>query len=219
MVNKFKKNCQDVLFPTINGIIIDCKALTTIKHSCISSNCKISQCCCSYYEVFINSIELSNIIGILPYASQYSTILKSDKSFANVFGDEGRNTYSIDKNNRGSCVFGYRGKEKKVFCALHKAAVDMKIPLKSVKPFACILWPLALFESDPVILTIQEDVLKFPCNQERNSPSIMLDAGIAQIIKIAFGSSFLCKLRKTIEDLHTNSKGIRNVNHGIKGDG
>ncbi len=217
--NKYEKNSQDVLFPTIDGIIVDCKALSSIKHSCISNNCKISQCCCSHYEVFINNIELSNIIGVLPYASQYSTILKSDKSFANVFGDEGRNTYSIDKNNRGFCVFGYQGKEKKVFCSLHKATFDMKIPQKFVKPLVCILWPLALVESDPVVLSVQEDVSLFPCNQERASPSIVLDNGIAQIIKIAFGSSFLYKLHETIEGINSNSKGIQNANYGIKGDG
>lgn len=217
--NKYEKNSQDVLFPTINGIIVDCKALSSIKHSCISNNCKISQCCCSQYEVFIDNIELSNIVGALPYASQYSTILKSDKSFANIFGDEGKNTYSIDKNNRGFCVFGYKGKEKSFFCSLHKAAVDMKIPLKKVKPLACILWPLALVESDPVVLTVQEDVTLFPCNQEQASPSIVLDNGIAQIIKIAFGSSFHYKLNEAIKGLNSNSKGIRNANRGIKGDG
>ncbi|MBU3948150.1 MAG: hypothetical protein KJ826_08015 [Proteobacteria bacterium] len=168
----------------------------------MTSNCTILQCCCSNYEVFINSMELSNIIGLLPYVSKYSSFLKSDKNFANIFGDEGRNTYSIDKNNKGFCAFGYRDKGEKILCSLHKAAVDMKIPLKSAKPLACILWPLAIVESDIVILSIQDDALLFPCNQERISKPIELDDSIAQIVKNAFGSSFLYQLEKIIEGLH-----------------
>lgn len=188
-------------FPTIDGIVVDCKALTSINHSCMTSNCKISQSCCSNYEVCINSIELSNIIGVLPYASKYARFLKSDKSFDNIFEDEGSNTYSIDKNNKEFCVFGYRGKGEKVLCSLHKVAIDMKIPLKSVKPLACILWPLALVESDPLILSIQDDALLFPCNKKRTSQSIDLDNNIAQIVENAFGSSFLYQLEKIIEGL------------------
>lgn len=216
---KYQINSQDALFPTIDGIIVDVKALSSLKHSCISNNCKISECCCSYYDVIINKTELSNIINQLPHASQYSTILSLDKGFDNVFEDEGRNTYSIDKNDRGFCVFGYKTKERKVLCSLHRVAVDMKVPINSVKPLACILWPLALVESDPLILSLQEDVSIFPCNQERTSPTFVLDSGIARNIKIAFGRSFLSKMEKKIADLNSNLRGIRNANHGIKGDG
>ncbi|HUV51340.1 MAG TPA: hypothetical protein VMW78_10030 [Anaerolineae bacterium] len=198
---KYQGNSQEVLFPTIDGIIVDLKALSAIKHSCASNNCKISQCCCSCYEVIINKTELSNIVDVVPHASQYSPVLRLDKDFDNVFEDEGKNTYSIDKNNRGFCVFGYKTKERKVLCSLHKTAVDMKIPINSVKPLVCILWPLALVESDPLVLSVQEDVFKFPCNQERTSPTTVLDSGIAQNIKIAFGRSLLNKIQKKILQL------------------
>ena len=42
----------------------------------------------------------------------------------------------LAKNDRGFCVFGYEGKEKKVSWSLRKVALDMKMPLKSVKPLA-----------------------------------------------------------------------------------
>lgn len=214
-----KKSRYGQFFPTIDGIIVDCLALTSIKHSCISHNCDISQCCCSSYEVIIDSIQLSNIINILPFASQHSTnLINSNKSFANVFGDEGRNAYSIDKNEMGMCEFGYKEKEKKILCSLHKASVDMKIPLKSVKPLACILWPLAYVESDPIILTTQENALLFPCNKRIFPPSLEIDHGIAQIVKTFFGSSFLHKIQKSIKGLYSNSKDIQNVSHVIKVD-
>ena len=54
VTENLKKNYQSALFQTIDGIIVDCRALTSIKHSCLSSNCKISQCCCSHFEVFTN---------------------------------------------------------------------------------------------------------------------------------------------------------------------
>ncbi|MBU4001660.1 MAG: hypothetical protein KKB94_05010, partial [Proteobacteria bacterium] len=69
---KFQMNSQDVFFPIIDGIIVDLKGLSSIKHSCTSNDCKILQCCCSRYEVIINKAELSNIINVIPHASQYS---------------------------------------------------------------------------------------------------------------------------------------------------
>ncbi len=125
-----------------------------------------------------------------------------DNDFDNVFEDESRNTYSIDKNDKGFCVFGYETKKRKVICSLHKVAVDLKIPLNLVKPLACILWPLALVESDPLILSVQEEVSVFTCNQIRTSPTFFLDSGIAQNIEMAFGGSFLNKLQKRIEVLN-----------------
>ncbi|MBA3029751.1 MAG: DUF3109 family protein [Desulfobacteraceae bacterium] len=206
---KFQMNSQDVFFPIIDGIILDLKGLSSINHSCASNNCKISQCCCSHYEVLISKAELSNIINVIPHASQYSRNLRLDKDFGNVFEDEGRNTYSIDKNDNGFCVFGYKAKGRKVLCSLHQAAVDMKIPINSVKPLACILWPLALVESEPIILSVQEEVSIFPCNQDRTSSTLLLDRGIAQNIEIAFGGAFLNKILKKIEALNGNSRGSR----------
>jgi len=211
MTNTLENNCQGSLFPTIDGIIVDCKALTSITHSCNSSNCEISNCCCSHYEVCITSVELSNIIGVMPYASQYSSLLGSDNRFINVFGDEGRNTYSIDKSHSGFCVFGYQGKHKEIVCSLHQAATDLKMSLKSLKPLECILWPLALVDSDPVILSIQEDVLSFPCNQKKNSNPIELDNGIAQIVEKAFGDSFLYQLRKIMKVVIKFEKALKTL--------
>jgi len=205
---KYQMDSQDVFFPIIDGFIVDLKALSSIKHSCTSNNCKISQCCCSHYEVIINKAELSNIINVIHHASKYSRILRLDKGFDNVFEDEGRNTYSIDKNDKGFCVFGYKAKERKVSCSLHKLAVDMKIPINSVKPLACILWPLALVESDPLVLSVQEEVSIFPCNQGRTSPTFLLDRDIAQNIEMAFGGSFLNKIQKKIATLNGTSREI-----------
>jgi hypothetical protein len=200
---KHQMICQDVYFPIIDNLMVDLISLSSIRHSCVPNNCNIKKCCCSNYDVIINKSELSNIINLIPQASRYSHSLRFDKGFNNVFEDEGRNTYSIDKNDKGFCVFGYKAKERKISCSLHKAAFDIELPVNSAKPSACILWPLALVESDPFVLSIQDEISIFPCNQKRTSPTLFIDSGIAQNIEMAFGSSFLNKINKKIAALNS----------------
>lgn len=128
--------------------------------------------------------------------------MRSDNGFNNVFENEGRNTYSIDKNDKDLCVFGYKAKERKIACSLHTVAVEMGIPVNSIKPLACILWPLALVESDPLVLSVQEGISIFPCTQRITSQNLFLDNGIAQNIEMAFGGSFLNKIKKEIMNLN-----------------
>ncbi len=198
-------NSPDALFPLIDGFILDLESLSAIEHSCASGNCNMSQCCCGRYEIIIDEAELSNIIDMIPQASRYAPGLRSDKGFDNVFDYEGRNTYSIDKNDEGFCVFGYKTKGGKVFCSLHTAAIDTKVPINSVKPLSCILWPLALVETNPPILSVQEEVSEFPCNREKISSTLSLDSGIADNIKMAFGDAFLKKIQAELLNLRRRS--------------
>jgi hypothetical protein len=198
--HKSQNNSLGSHFTEVEGILIDIKALMSITHSCVPSYCQFSQCCCTNYEVCINNNELSNIIGLLPYASKYSRRLKVGKRFDNVFEDIGRNLYSIDKDVSGLCVFGYYGKNEEILCSLHTTALDLRIPVESTKPASCILWPLAIVASCPLILSIQEGVFSFPCNQVRIGHATELDHGIAEIVAKSFGHSFLSRLQIAIRD-------------------
>ena len=76
--------------------------------------------------------------------------------------------------------------------------MDLGLPPARVKPQACALWPLALVEADPPLLTVQEGVLDFPCNRKRRGSAPDLHKGVAEIIEAVFGEDVLTAIRSEL---------------------
>jgi hypothetical protein len=62
------------------------------------------------------------------------------------------------------------------------------------------MWPLALAEGEPPILTLQDDIYEFPCAWKRGGRPKKLYPDIADNVRATFGEAFLAKLNDAIAD-------------------
>jgi len=182
------------MFKKIDNIIFDIKALSSISHYCNPVICSTKKCCCQSYEICIDNKELKRIIDFIPFAAAFSESLKSGKSFKNVFDKIDSNTYSIDQKELDHCVFTYFGRKGEVLCSLHSAAKKWGYKPDTIKPKVCTLWPLALTDSKPCYLTVDEDAFSFPCNTLRKSNDLRFNPNIESIIEKVFGLKYLFRL-------------------------
>lgn len=181
--------------PVIEGVAVDLNSVAGIAHDCDPALCRGARCCCSCYEITLTEEELSPVVGMLPAAARFSRRLKRGDGYDNVFDEEDDGLYTIDSARDGSCVFLYRDHLKTPLCSLHTAALESGADPYRAKPGSCTLWPLALSEDSPPVLTVQDDAFDFPCNRRRRGGRKGLDRGVSIIIVSVFGESFLDTVR------------------------
>ena len=167
---------------------IDVAGICSVSHKCTGCIGE-SKSCCSSYEVAISSKELQNIIGCIPLATHLCSHLKSHHDYANVFEQISRGLYSIDTNEEGICAFAYFEADR-IGCSLHFVAEQLGIPFRKVKPEPCLLWPLAIFEGESRILSIDDDIFEFSCNVRNAKGIFSLCPSIADNIVRVFGVEF-----------------------------
>lgn len=175
-------------YPIVRGVRIDIHALRVLAHFCDPTKCIHARACCNTYEVYVERGEMKSVTGAFDEAARY---LDEPADIIDPF-EETEGGHCLNTDEDGLCVFAYRGEEGGVLCSLHSAAIDMNLPPASVKPKACTLWPLFYQETDPPLLTVQNDAVSFPCNSMRHSASgNKLDRGVGEIIEAVFGKPFL----------------------------
>ncbi|MBU2548377.1 MAG: hypothetical protein KKB20_08215 [Proteobacteria bacterium] len=179
----------------INGLRVDLPALLSIAHDCRPEACGGASCCADY-EAEVDEKELAVIVGWLPAAARYARNLVTEKGLDNVFDEQGRGLYAIDRTEAGFCVFAYRAPKDGMVCSLHSAALELGRPPHRVKPSCCFLWPLALYSSRPRLLGIHPEVFEYPCNRRRRPGARGLDPGVAAIVGAFFGPDFLERLEE-----------------------
>ena len=200
--NKAPSNLQGHGRPYTGSLNVDVPSLAGISHSC--PGCPSTrQCCCASYEVCVTKAEMERIIGCLPEASKFCPHLASKDGFDNVFDQVEPGLFAIDTDADGLCVFAYQ-KSGRTLCSLHAAAISLGIPLSTVKPLACILWPLALGKGDPAPLSVHTDALSFPCNTPRKQGRSLCPS-VENTIASVFGDEAL----EVIE--WAAAKGLRRV--------
>ena len=173
---------------------IDIAGICSIDHKC--NGCReSSKKCCSIYDVTINRQEMENIIDYLPFAAHFCINLKKDGHYLNVFDEISDNLYSIDTNEDGTCSFAYF-ESGKIVCALHTAADELGIAVQKVKPKSCLLWPLAVFEGEPEILSIQDDIFEFSCITKKKTETLCLSPSIADSIEKVYGRNLRISLQE-----------------------
>ena len=188
--------------PEIEGIVIDMEAVVSLAHDCVPSLCKDGTHCCAFYEIHATGEEAERLLGYLPRASKYAKGLIEDGEVVNPLDedDEKKGNFTIDTDEEGLCAFSYlskagNDKSHDPLCSLHTIALDEGQRPIDIKPRCCHMWPLALSESDPPLLTVQDGVMDFPCNKKRRGRRT-IDKGVADIIGDAFGEDFLKELKQ-----------------------
>lgn len=177
-------------YPMIRGVRVDIHSLRVLAHFCDPTKCVHERACCNSYEVYVERDEMKRATDAFDVATKY---LSESADAIDPF-DETEGGHCLNTDENGLCVFAYRGEEGGVRCSLHSAALDMGLPPAEVKPKACTLWPLFLQETDPPLLTVQNDAVSFPCNSMRHSARGALDSGVAGIVEAVFGKAFLDEL-------------------------
>jgi len=180
----------------VHGIRVDVEAVMRLRHRHDPARCSAVGCCCSTYEVCLSTKEVNRVAGLMPAAARYVPHLNRDDTLDNPFDPVGRGEYVLDTDSEGTCVFAYRDRHGATLCAIHSAALDLGLDPFKMKPAACALWPLALSEDRPPVLTVQDGVYEFPCNRRRSRGARRLDAGVAGLIRAVFGPAFLDALER-----------------------
>jgi len=176
---------------------VDIDALLRLRHHCDPDLCRHTVSCCRCYEVCITRKEMGRAIGLMKHAAKYARRLRKP-GFENPFDPVEPGLYAIDTHEDESCVFAYRRRTGETFCSLHSAALDLGLDPYAVKPQPCTLWPLALSEDDPPVLSVQSHIRRFPCIVIRPRPARNLDPAIADTIRTLFGEAFLEELNAAI---------------------
>jgi hypothetical protein len=137
----------------------------------------------------------------MPDASRFSSELKEDSAYLNIFDETEDSFMMIDADENGLCVFAFPDDNDHILCSLHTVALAHGLLPHEVKPRSCVTWPLAVTDRKPTMLSVSDDALEFPCNSI-NSQSGILDTNISSIIKNIFGTDFLSKLNDKARDVH-----------------
>jgi hypothetical protein len=184
----------------IDGVHVDTEALLRLRHDCHPKHCQAGPCCCQVYEITFTQEETTRAIGMMPHCERYAPHLKPGAVLENPFEDEDNEEGDVvvEEQENGACAFAYKDKKGRMWCSIHSAALDLGLRPAEVKAQVCLLWPVALTDDTPPILSIVDDAFDFPCNHRRRKDARRLDPGVAECVERIMGPDFLEALRKQL---------------------
>ncbi len=146
----------------------DLERIFSLDHHC--DGCVTGgRCCCASYNIHISREEMECLLGFLPELAGYCPHLEDGDGYVNVFDEAENGLYAVDTDESGLCAFAYR-ENRGTWCAVHSAALDNGFDLDEIKPLPCLLWPVTLVETSPLLLTVESDVFSYHCNRESPDP-------------------------------------------------
>ena len=190
----------------IDGILVDLEALRRVRHNCDAAHCDRANHCCSQYEIGLGRREMGRMIGLMERAADFAPHLREGGGLVNPFDEDEPGRFVLDTDENQRCVFAYdppgetvgdkeAGEPPMTYCSLHSAALEAGLEPYAHKPRSCALWPLALSEDTPPVLTIQDADGQFACNRlGRPRRDGHLDPGIEDLLARNFGEAFLAKV-------------------------
>jgi len=176
---------------TYKNTSFDLSAMVRLRHTCDPVSCRTILSCCSTYEICLTRREVDRAAGAMSLAAEFAPDLCPDGACENIFEPLEDGGYTVDTDYSGLCAFAFRDRDHTIKCSLHAAARKHHLPVTEIKPRCCIMWPLAILEGDPPVVTVHDDAYRFPCNQRRKPGCKTLHRGIAEIIEQLFGNDTL----------------------------
>ena len=206
---------------TIDGVLIDGGGLFRTRFHCDTRTCAEvkrpanTDSCCRDYEVEITAGEraritdrATDIIGFL--ATHDASRVKPDRSIDSFF----LSTHSIQLAKEDHrCAFSYRDSDGRLWCGIHSLALEKNLPVESIKPYACILFPLVVrrLEDGTILLTVAsseteslyggKDSNLLPCLREPRGEPMYRECKSA--IELAFGTEFYVRLESAAADFNS----------------
>jgi hypothetical protein len=163
---------------------VDVASLLSLDHAC--RGCITGEpCCCATYEVCVSAAEMDRIIELLPEAARFCPHLKSGAGYDNLFEELERGLFALDTNEDGLCLLAYVSRNR-VRCSLHAAAAALGLSPGTVKPKACLLWPMTFSDGDEV-LSLTGDAFSFSCNSRKRAGSRRISPPLVEAIALVYG--------------------------------
>jgi len=153
------------------------------------------------YEVCIEKNEVDKVFAHTPGAAEFAPQLKDNGFYRNIFEETDDNLITIDTDEDNQCLYAWRNSDKEVLCSLHSHAIKSNLSFYDTKPESCCLWPLAIYDGSPKILTVQDDAFDFDCNKKDGSGKVELDTEISSIIKNMYGEKMIAGINHAISRL------------------
>ena len=112
-------------------------------------------------------------------------------------------TISLAKE-KGRCAFSYRDAGGQLRCGIHSLALEKGVPVASIKPLACVLFPLVIyrFENGEILLTAtsretgplfgRDKDSDLPCLKNQAGDPMFIECRMA--IEAGFGEAFYQRL-------------------------
>jgi len=136
---------------------------------------------------------------VLPLAAKYVPhIVDEEGELENMFEEEDDGLFSIDTHEDGLCVFAYH-KKGETRCALHSVALDLKVPIKAVKPLVCILWPLAVSDEPNPTVDVDAYAYSFHCNHKQPPKSAVLSTTIRDTLQSIWEDEMIERIHHHLE--------------------
>ncbi len=189
------------LFPIIENVKVDLKSLISIQHKCDPGICRGKTSCCAEYDVCIEKKEVSKIIAHTPGAAEFAPQLMANGFYRNIFDETEDNLITIDTDEDNRCLFAWGNSKGDILCSLHSHALKNSLSFYDTKPESCLLWPLAIYDGKPEILTVQDDAFNFDCNKKRKLKKVSLDTEISSIINNVYGEKMLVGINHAISKM------------------
>jgi hypothetical protein len=151
------------LLKNIDGIWVDAGTMFETRFRCDTRTCAGLdrgagiESCCTDYDVEITPEEHARIVengeAIIALLNRYDGDRVTSGRTVKEFFIEAH-TISLAKE-KSRCAFSYRDGGGQLRCGLHSLALERGVPIPSIKPLVCVLFPLVLyrFENGETLLT------------------------------------------------------------------
>jgi len=206
------------LLADIDGIMVDALTIFKTRFRCDTRTCAGLdrgpgiESCCTDYDVEITPEEHARILenrdGLLELLRHRDGERESAGRTIGEFFLEGH-TISLAKE-QSRCAFSYRDAGGQLRCAIHSLALEKGVPVPSIKPLACVLFPIVIyrFENGETLLTAtsRETASLFGREKDSELPCLRMEQGdpmyveCRMAIEAGFGEAFYRRLASAAKE-------------------
>ncbi len=199
---------QRELLAEVDGIMVDAATLFETRFRCDTRTCAGIdrspgiESCCTDYDVEITPEEHARIVGngaaVVELLNRHDGERVTPGRAIEEFFLESH-TIALAKE-KGRCAFSYRDDGGQLRCGIHSLALEKGVPVPSIKPLACVLFPIVIyrFENGETLLTAtsretsslfgREKDSELPCLRVQRGDPMFIECRMA--IEAGFGEAF-----------------------------
>ena len=200
------------LLADVDGIMVDAGTIFKTRFRCDTRTCAGIdrgpgiESCCTDYEVEITPEEHARILenggALLELLRRHDgERVAAGRKIGEFFLES--HTISLAKE-QSRCAFSYRDTGGQLRCGIHSLALEKGVAIASIKPLACVLFPLVIyrFENGETLLTAtsretgplfgREKDAELPCLKMEQGDPMFVECRMA--IEAGFGEAFYHRL-------------------------
>lgn len=200
------------LLADVDGIGVDASTIFKTHFRCDSRICAGldrspgTQSCCTEYDVEITPEEHARIVengdAVVEFLSRHDgERVTPGRNIAEFFVESHAISLAKEKER---CAFSYRDGSGQLRCGLHSLALEKGVPIPSIKPLVCVLFPIVIyrFENGETLLTAtsRATAALFGREQDSDLPCLRVEQGdpmyveCRMAIEAGFGEAFYQRL-------------------------